>query len=41
MSTYIDKYGMYHDKKCKDGEPSSNNPAIHTAIGSKKGCSEK
>ena len=29
--TYLDKYSRYHDKPCKNGEPSSNNGWIYTA----------
>lgn len=31
MQNYICKYGLYHDKPVKDGEPSSNNGWIYTA----------
>ena len=31
MSDYICKYGLYHDKACQNGEPSSNNGWIYTA----------
>ena len=35
MSKYLDKYGMYHDKACIDGQPSSNNGWIYTAYAEK------
>lgn len=31
VSKYQDKYTMWHDKPCKDGEPSSNNPWIYSS----------
>jgi len=31
INKYVDKYGLYHDKPCIDGLPSSGNPAIYTA----------
>lgn len=31
MNKFKDKHGMYHDKACKDYEPSSNNGWIYTA----------
>jgi len=36
-SKYQDKWGMWHDKECINGEPSSNDSMILTAIGSKIG----
>ena len=32
MKNYTDRNGMYHDKPCSDGEPSSNNAFIYTAL---------
>lgn len=29
---YVCKYGLYHDKPCKQGKPSSNNGWIYTAM---------
>lgn len=37
MNNYVDKYGMYHDRPCKNGEPSSNNGWIYTAYAFKLG----
>lgn len=31
MNLYTDSNGLYHDKPCKDGKPSSNNWMIYTA----------
>lgn len=37
MSKYQDKFGMYHDKPAREGEPSSNNAWIYTAYAKKAG----
>ena len=37
MSKYVCKYGLYHDREVKNGEPSSNNGWIYTAYANRLG----
>jgi hypothetical protein len=37
MNSYQDQWGRYHDKPCKDGEPSSGNGWIYSAYAAKAG----